>query len=133
TLDACLAASLARIATHDSTAAIASGRAWGQTVADAIWTWRSTDGFSLAAPTWEGFTTLGQWRPTPNDPYPSPAVLAKGAGYPQYVTMTPWSIPSASSFRPGGPPALTSLQYAKDFNETKRMGSEMSTARLSDQ
>ena len=31
TLDADLAASLARIASHDSAAAIASGRAWGQT------------------------------------------------------------------------------------------------------
>ena len=60
TLDASLAASLARIARYDSAAAIKSGRDWGQTVGDAIWTWRSTDGFSLAAPTWEGFTTLGQ-------------------------------------------------------------------------
>src|SRR5690349_13980519 len=74
TLDADLAASLAHIANHDSAAAIASGRAWGQTVADAIWTWRSSDGFSLAPATWVGFTTLGQWRPTPSDPYTSPAV-----------------------------------------------------------
>jgi PAP2 superfamily len=133
TLDASLATSLARIARHDSEAAIASGRVWGQAVADAIWMWRSTDGFNLAAPIWQGFTTLGQWRPTPNDPYPSPAVLANGAGYPQFATMITWSIPSASSFRPGGPPALTSAQYARDFNETKLMGSQMSTARSSDQ
>jgi hypothetical protein len=133
TLDADLAASLARIASHDSAAAIASVRAWGQTVADAIWTWRSTDGFSLAPATWVGFTTLGQWRPTPNDPYPSPPVLAKGVGYPQFVTMTPWSIPSPSHFRPGGPPSLTSAQYARDFNETKLMGRQTSTARSSDQ
>src|SRR5689334_4949265 len=78
TLDADLAASLARIAMHDRPPAIASGRAWGQTVADAIWTWRSNDGFSLAAPTWVGSETLGQWRPTPNDPYPSPPVLGRG-------------------------------------------------------
>src|SRR5262245_1377591 len=38
TLDASLAASLARIARHRSAAAIASGRVWGQDVADAIWT-----------------------------------------------------------------------------------------------
>ncbi|HSU88292.1 MAG TPA: vanadium-dependent haloperoxidase [Terriglobia bacterium] len=133
TLDADLAASLARIAMHDRPPAIASGRAWGQTVADAIWTWRSNDGFSLAAPTWVGSETLGQWRPTPNDPYPSPPVLGRGIGYPQYATMMPWSIPSPSAFRPGGPPALTSAQYARDFNETKLMGSQMSTARSSDQ
>jgi hypothetical protein len=133
TLDADLATSLARIAGHDSAAAIASGRAWGQTVADATWTWRSTDGFSLAPATWVGFTTLGQWRPTPSDPYLSPAVLPKGAGYPQFVFMTPWSIASPSQFRPGGPPSLTSAQYAKDFNETKLMGRQTSTARSSDQ
>ena len=133
TLDASLAASLARIARYDSAAAIKSGRDWGQTVGDAIWTWRSTDGFSLAAPTWEGFTTLGQWRPTPNDPYPSPTPLAKGVGYPQYAKMTPWSIPSPSQFRPGGPPPLTSAQYANDFNETKQMGSQLSAPRSSDQ
>src|SRR5215470_15244461 len=133
TLDADLAASLARIASHDSAAAIASGRAWGQTVADAIWTWRSTDGFSLAPATWVGFTTLGQWRPTPSDPYASPAVLPKGVGYPQFVTMTPWSISSPSQFRPVGPPSLTSAQYARDFNETKLMGRQTSMTRSSDQ
>ena len=42
-------------------------------------------------------------------------------------------IPSAFSFRPAGPPALTSPQYAKDFNETKLMGSQTSTARTSEQ
>jgi hypothetical protein len=131
TLDARLAASLASIAAADSAASIASGRAWGLTVGDAIWTWRSTDGFSLAAPTWVGATTLGQWRQTPNDPYPG--VSTKGAGYPQFVTMTPWAIDSASQFRPAGPPALTSAQYAKDFNETKLMGSQTSAARTSDQ
>ena len=133
TLDADLAASLARIASHDSAAAIASGCAWGQTVADAIWTWRSTDGFSLDPASWVGFTTLGQWRPTPSDPYPSPATLPKGNGYPQFVTMTPWSIPSPSQFRPGGPPSLTSPQYARDFNETELMGRQTSTSRSSDQ
>ena len=78
-------------------------------------------------------TTLGQWRPTPNDPYPSPATLARGAGYPQFSSQTTWSIPNASYFRPAAPPALTSAQYARDFNETKQMGSQTSTARSSDQ
>jgi hypothetical protein len=78
-------------------------------------------------------TTLGQWRPTPSDPYPSPATLARGAGYPQFSSQTTWSIPNASYFRPAAPPALTSAQYARDFNETKRMGSQTSTERSSDQ
>jgi len=131
-LDASLAASLARIATHDSAAAILSGRAWGQTVADAIYNLRSTDGFNLNPPVWDGLpATLGRWRQTPNDPYPG--VSTKGVGFPQYSSMVPWSIQSPSQFRPAGPPALTSAQYAKDFNETKLMGSQTSTARSSDQ
>ena len=47
--------------------------------------------------------------------------------------MMPWAIDSPSQFRPAGPPALTSAQYAKDFNETKTMGSQTSAARTADQ
>jgi len=55
------------------------------------------------------------------------------AGYPQFVFMTPWVIQTDSQFRPGGPPALSSAQYARDLNETKIMGSYSSTARTADQ
>src|SRR6185436_13033354 len=47
-LDARLAVSLAVLGEHESSAAIAGGLAWGQTVADAILAWRSTDGFTPA-------------------------------------------------------------------------------------
>jgi hypothetical protein len=47
--------------------------------------------------------------------------------------MTPWAISAANQFRPAGPPALTSDQYAKDFNETKTMGSATSSTRTPDQ
>jgi hypothetical protein len=125
TFDARLAVSLAVIGTHESAAAIASGRAWGQTVADAILAWRSTDGFTPAPPPFLGGTAVGQWRPTP------PA-FAAGAG-PQFAYMTPWAILSPSQFRPAGPPALTSARYAEDFNETKMMGSATSATRTTDQ
>lgn len=36
---------------------------------------------------------------------------------------------SPSQFRPAGPPALTSAQYATDFNEVKSFGSAASTVR----
>jgi PAP2 superfamily protein len=130
-LDGRLTESLAEIARHESPAAIASGRDWGTTVGDAIWAWRSTDGFTLDPPTWVGFTTIGQWRPTPNAPYPGTS--AKGAGYPQFSSMTPWVLESPSHFRPAGPPALASPQYARDFNETKSMGSQTSAVRTPDQ
>jgi hypothetical protein len=40
---------------------------------------------------------------------------------------------SPSQFRPSGPNALDSVQYATDFNETKTMGSSSSTTRTPDQ
>jgi hypothetical protein len=124
-LDAELAVSLTSIGTRESSAAIASGTAWGQSVANAILAWRSTDGFTPAPPPFLGGTNPGEWRPTP------PA-FAPGAA-PQFAYMTPWVIISPSQFRPPGPPALTSDRYAADFNETKTMGSQTSATRTADQ
>ena len=125
TFDARLAVSLAVLGEQESSAAIASGLAWGQTVADAILAWRSTDGFTPAPPPFLGGTAVGQWRPTP------PA-FASGA-VPQFAYMTPWAIAAPSQFRPAGPPALTSARYARDFNETKTMGNMLSATRTPDQ
>jgi hypothetical protein len=124
-LDARLAVSLTSIGTRESSAAIASGIAWGQTVANAILTWRSTDGFTPAPPPFLGGTGVGEWRPTP------PA-FAPGAA-PQFAYMTPWVISAPGQFRPAGPPALTSARYTVDFNETKNMGSMTSATRTPDQ
>src|SRR5881628_2027886 len=123
-----LQASLAAIASGaaaEHSVSIARGIAWGQAVADAIWTWRSTDGFSPAPPPVTGGTAVGEWRPTP------PAFLS-GAG-PQFAYMTPWVILSPSQFQPLGPPALYSARYAADFLETKSMGSISTTLRSADQ
>jgi len=127
TFDTKLAASLAAIASDASEngESIARGIDWGQAASDAIWTWRSTDGFTPTPPPFLGGTAVGQWRPTP------PGLLS-GAG-PQFAYMTPWVIASPSQFRPAGPPALTSAQYATDFNETKSMGSLSSATRTADQ
>ena len=101
------------------------GVAWGQQVADAIWTWRSTDGFTPAPAPYFGDTNVGDWRPTP------PA-FASGAS-PQFAYMTPWVIASPSQFRPAGPPALGSALYAQVFNETKIMGRATGSPRTADQ
>lgn len=122
--------SLAQIAEDESAASIASGVAWGQSVADQIFTIRSTDGFSNTAP-FPGNPNVGQWRPTPNLPV-SPALSPAGAGYLMVSTQTPWVLDSPFQFRPGPPPAVTSAQYARDFNETKTMGSQFSAARSPD-
>jgi membrane-associated phospholipid phosphatase len=128
-LDTQRAASLAALVDkrhgHERREAIDDGIRWGQEVADAIWLWRSTDGFTPPPPPFLGGTIVGEWRPTP------PAFIP---GFePQFAYMTPWVIKSPSQFRPGGPPSLTSTRYAEVFNETKLMGSLMSVTRTPDQ
>jgi hypothetical protein len=110
-------ASIAAITDDEDAASgqsIERGIAWGQTVADAIWAWRLTDGFTPAPAPFVGGMNVGQWRPTP------PGFLSS-AGV-QFSYMTPWVIEYPSQFRPGGPPALTSQRYATEFNETKFKG-----------
>src|SRR6266571_6750800 len=83
TLDAKLAASLAAIASNaavEHSESIARGIEWGQTVADAILAWRSTDGFAPPPSPFLGGNAVGEWRPTP------PGFLP-GAG-PQFAYMT---------------------------------------------
>ena len=123
--------SMGEIAEDESAASIAAGVTWGQSVADQIFTIRSTDGFTTTAPFPDNLN-IGQWRRTPNLPVSS-ALSVAGAGYLMVSTQTPWVMTSPMQFRPGPPPAVTTAQYAKDFNETKTMGSQFSTARTPDQ
>jgi hypothetical protein len=100
-------ASLAALASAEKPESIAAGVAWGQSVADAIWTWRLADGFAPTPPPFFGVqsiagtpNSLGFWRPTP------PA-NASGAT-PQIATMTPWVLTRPSQFRLPPPLALNS-------------------------
>lgn len=102
---------------------IQQGIEWGQTVADAIWAWRSNDGFAQTVPPFIGGTAPGEWRPTPAAPGLAP----------QLAQVTPWVLQSPSQFRPPAPPALDSLEYTADFNEIKVMGSSLSTSRTIDE
>jgi len=119
--------SMNEIAEDESAASIAAGVTWGQNVADKIFTIRSTDGFTNTAPFPDNLN-IGQWRRTQNLPV-STALSVAGAGYLMVSTQTPWVLSSPMQFRPGAPPLVTSAQYAKDFNETKTMGSQFSAAR----
>lgn len=128
TFDQQLVASLASIASDaaaENSTSIWRGAVWGHSVGSAILSWRSTDGFTPPPPAFLGGTAAGQWRPTP------PAFLP-GAG-PQFAYMTPWGIQSPQQFRPSGPRALTSAQYAADLNEVAAMGSIGSSLRTADQ
>ncbi len=127
-----LNASLAALASTEKAEAIAAGVAWGQTVADAIWTSRLTDGFAPTPPPFLGVLgivgtpgAVGFWRPTP------PA-NASGAT-PQIATMTPWVLTRPSQFRLPPPLALNSAEYAADLNEVKVMGTLSGSMRTPDQ
>jgi PAP2 superfamily protein len=104
---------------------IQKGIEWGQTVADAIWAWRSNDGFAQTLPPFTGGTAPGEWRPTP--PAFAPGLT------PQLGHVTPWVIQSPSQFRPPAPPALDSAEYTADFNEIKVMGRNSSASRSTDE
>ena len=131
-LNAQRTASLAALAANENANSIAAGVAWGQTVADAIWAWRLTDGFAPTPPPFFGVQSiagapnaLGFWRPTP------PA-NASGAT-PQLATMTPWVLTRPSQFRLPPPYALNSVEYATDLNEVRNFGSFSSTMRGTEQ
>jgi hypothetical protein len=128
TLDAQLIASLENLDDDEDGIfgqSVQRGLEWGQYVADQIWAWRSTDGFTPTPPPYLGSTNTGKWRPTPPG-------FQSGAA-PQFAYMTPWAIEFPSQFRPGRPPALTSAQYAADLNEVQVMGRVDSAARSADQ
>jgi hypothetical protein len=120
--DSQLAASLASIAgSEGQSRSIERGLAWGELVANTILAWRSTDGFSTVYPPYFGGTAIGQWRSVPDGT--KPAIL------PSFRYMTPFALSSASQFRPGPPPDLTSAQYAADLNETKTLGRNTGSTR----
>ena len=125
-------ASIAAIASEENARAIHAGTAWGQAVADSIWAWRLTDGFAPAPPPFLGVlgivglpAAVGVWRPTP-------LANLSGAG-PQFASMTPWVLRRPSQFRLPPPLALTSAEYAADYNEVKSMGASSGSPRSADQ
>jgi hypothetical protein len=131
-------ASLAALALTESAKSVAAGVAWGQTVADAIWDWRLTDGFTPAPAPFLGVQSIvgtpgavGFWRPTPQG-LPNNLPGASGAG-PQFASMTPWVLARPSQFRLPPPLALDSPEYAANVNEVKSMGVYSGSGRSPDQ
>jgi len=131
-------ASLPALASTEKAQSIAAGVAWGQTVADAIWAWRLTDGIAPAPPPFLGVQSIvgtqaaiGAWRPTPQG-LPNQLPGVSGAG-PQFATMTPWALRRPSQFRLPPPLALNSPEYAADLDELFRMGVYSGSGRTQDQ
>ena len=131
-------ASIAALASTEKAQSISAGVAWGQTVADAIWAWRLTDGIAPAPPPFLGVLgivgtpgAVGAWRPTPQG-LPNNLPGAPGAG-PQFASMTPWVLLRPSQFRLPPPLALNDPEYAAELNELKVMGIFSGSARTPDQ
>lgn len=128
-LDPQLAASLAAL--NAPADAIASGRAWGEAVAQQILDWRASDGFSVAA-SHVGTDAVGAWRHTA-----TPATSGTGV---QLATMLPFALASPRQFRPARPygaadvaAAVKTAAYAADFNDVKAVGSATSATRTTEQ
>ncbi len=86
---------------------------------------RAGDGRDAVIP-FTPWTGPGSWQPTP--PAFSPTPLT-----PWMATMKPFLIKDASQFRPDGPPALNSFEFAVDYNETRSYGALGSAVRTNEQ
>jgi hypothetical protein len=103
------------------------GTAVGAKAAAGIIALRACDGSfpNPAPPPFIGGTAIGMWRPTPPGNLP---MLAPWLG-----NVTPFTLTRPSQFRAEAPPALTSRQYARDYNEVKELGALNSALRTPEQ
>jgi hypothetical protein len=92
----------------------------GMAVADAVQADRANDGTN-APDTYRPHAAPGAYVPTTTPIWP------------QYAHAKPWVLKSADQFRPGPPPALSSAEWARDYNEVKNLGGTKSTARTAEQ
>ena len=105
----------------------------GQQAAAGIINLRSGDGsFPPSFPPFTGGLGPGEWRPTtsylPGAP-PSGAPMAA----PWLATVVPYTLEFSSQFRADPPPALTSREYTRNFNEVRRLGSHDGSERTPEQ
>jgi PAP2 superfamily len=121
TFDALHAAILAMIPNGPQKTA---GIVWGEFVANQILAARANDGSNAVVPP-PGGSDPGDWVPTP------PAFLPYAL--PQWGFVTPFAMTSSSQFRPPGPPALDSNQYAADYDEVKALGAAVGSTRTEEQ
>ncbi len=116
-LDVALATTLSPIADGS---AKADGIAAGADAASAVIALRTNDGRN-APITYTWGTGPGDWQPT----WPAFALPQT----PWVAVMKPFTMKSPSQFRPDGPPALSSDEWAEAFNEVKARGALNSSVR----
>src|SRR5215211_2065372 len=98
----------------------AEGIKLGMEVAEAVQADRANDGTN-APDTYRPHTTPGAYVPTTLPLWD------------QYARAKPWVLKSADQFRPGPPPALSSAEWARDYDEVKTLGGTKSMARTAEQ
>ena len=116
-LDKALQASLAAV---PDGAPRTNGIRLGEQVGAAILADRSKDGAG-GPDTYRPFTAPGKYVPTV-----LPAASSWGA-------VRPFALKSGDQFRPAAPYALSSAEWATDYNEVKRMGGKANSARSAEQ
>ena len=126
TLDAERANSLASIADGQ---AKTDGIATGEAVALAMIALRANDGSSPPQFKIPGPPVPGEWQATPSCPIVNG--VAVGIAF-QWQYVKPFGISSASEYLLDPPPALTSHEYAKTYNQVMTVGSVNSTERPQD-
>jgi len=98
----------------------AQGVQLGEKVAAALLEERSTDGAD-APDTYRPYGAAGAYVPT---------ILTASWNW---GLVKPFAMKSGNQFRPGPPYALTSAQWAKDYNEVKKMGAKTGSGRSAEQ
>jgi hypothetical protein len=98
----------------------ANGVRLGEDVAARLWNERASDG-AESPNTWRPITTAGTYVPTV-----FPLASTWGA-------VKPFALRAGNQFRPGPPPALTSREWAADYDEVKRLGAKTGSTRTADQ
>ena len=103
------------------------GMAVGAAAAAGIIKLRSCDGSfpQPPPPPFVGGAAIGMWRPTPPANLP---MLAPWLG-----NVTPFTLTRPSQFRGEAPPALTSREYAKAYDEVKFLGALNNSSRTPEQ
>jgi PAP2 superfamily len=114
------AAAQAALAAIADGAAKQAGVAAGEAAANTVLALRADDG-TATPEAYRPHTTAGAYVPTAS------------VAVPQWSQRKPWVMISASQFRPGPPPALTSAQWARDFEEVKTPGGKTSAKRSAEQ
>jgi PAP2 superfamily len=108
------------LATIPDGTAKADGIKLGEAVAARVLEARANDGAD-APDAYRPRTSPGVYVPTP--------ITAASA----WPNVKPWVITAPSQFRPQGPVALTSREWAADYNEIRDLGGKTSTKRSPDQ